>query len=319
MARRTANELASDFRFSATDAGRLALVVTEAAKNLAAHAAGGGELVVQMHTCESHTWAEVYALDKGPGMENVDRCLRDGYSTAGTPGTGLGAIQRVSDVLDIYSVPGSGTVLYARVCCGREAGCHTLPHAAIGSLSVPITGETLNGDTWSFAERPGFWTFMVVDGLGHGPIAEEAAREASAEFEHVRHKTPEEIIGRMHEALRHTRGAAVLAVQIGIETHTAACCGIGNISGKILTEDASKSMISQNGTAGLNARKIQQYQYEAPSGGLLVLHTDGIATHWDLARYPGLASRAPAIIAGLLYRDFARGRDDATVLVARIP
>jgi hypothetical protein len=48
-----------------------------------------------------------------------------------------------------------------------------------------------------------------------------------------------------------------------------------------------------------------------------VLHSDGLLTQWSLDPYPGLSSRRPDVIAGVLYRDFRRVRDDATVVVAR--
>jgi len=50
---------------------------------------------------------------------------------------------------------------------------------------------------------------------------------------------------------------------------------------------------------------------------MLVLHSDGLVSHWSLDAYPGLAARDPSLIAGILYRDFTRGRDDVTVVVAK--
>jgi hypothetical protein len=47
------------------------------------------------------------------------------------------------------------------------------------------------------------------------------------------------------------------------------------------------------------------------------MHSDGLTSRWKLADYPGLSHRVPALIAAILYRDFKRGRDDATILVAR--
>jgi hypothetical protein len=51
---------------------------------------------------------------------------------------------------------------------------------------------------------------------------------------------------------------------------------------------------------------------------MVVMHSDGISARWDLADYPGLRARGPAIIAGVLMRDFARNRDDASVVVAYV-
>ena len=81
---------------------------------------------------------------------------------------------------------------------------------------------------------------------------------------------------------------------------------------------AQTSVVSQPGTAGHLARGIREYTYRWPSGALLVLHSDGVSTHHDLTRYPGLGQRHPALIAGVLLRDAGRGRDDATVVVARV-
>jgi hypothetical protein len=48
------------------------------------------------------------------------------------------------------------------------------------------------------------------------------------------------------------------------------------------------------------------------------MHSDGLTSRWKLADYLGLSHRVPALIAAILYRDFKRGRDDTTVLVARL-
>jgi hypothetical protein len=75
-------------------------------------------------------------------------------------------------------------------------------------------------------------------------------------------------------------------------------------------------MVSLAGTAGHNMRKAQSFDYPYPDG-LVLMHSDGLATGWDLDRYPGLAHAHPTLIAGVLFRDYWRQRDDVTVLVAR--
>ena len=77
-------------------------------------------------------------------------------------------------------------------------------------------------------------------------------------------------------------------------------------------------MVSNNGTVGHVARIIRDFTYPVAAGALLVLSSDGIGTSWRLDAYPGLSQHHPTLIAGVLLRDFSRGRDDATVLVARI-
>jgi hypothetical protein len=52
---------------------------------------------------------------------------------------------------------------------------------------------------------------------------------------------------------------------------------------------------------------------------VLVLHSDGLTSHWKLAAYSGLHVRHAAVIAGVLYRDFRRANDDVTVVVVKEP
>ncbi|MDB5701278.1 MAG: putative anti-sigma regulatory factor, partial [Sphingomonadales bacterium] len=92
-ARRFASDLAALHGFDEQDAGRVALVATELATNLIKHG-GGGELLISWFDDRTGCGIECIALDKGSGMDNVDAAMRDGYSTAGTAGTGLGAVIR---------------------------------------------------------------------------------------------------------------------------------------------------------------------------------------------------------------------------------
>jgi hypothetical protein len=156
----------------------------------------------------------------------------------------------------------------------------------------------------------------VVDGLGHGPLAADAAREAVRVFREQTATDLPEVVRRIHAALRSTRGAAVAVAEAGLAEGVVRFVGVGNIAGTVFADGASRSLVSHNGTAGLEARRIQEFADPFPRGALLVLHSDGLATQWRLERYPGLAGRDPALVAGVLYRDFRRGRDDLTVLVA---
>jgi hypothetical protein len=158
---------------------------------------------------------------------------------------------------------------------------------------------------------------LVADGLGHGSHAAAAAHAAVAAFRKHAALPAGRLLEAIHHALRPTRGAAVAIAELVDGTDTVRYAGIGNVAGVLAGAHGARKMISLAGTAGHEARSIRTFEYELPAGGLLVLHSDGIATHWDLPQYRGLASRHPALVAGVLYRDFARTRDDATVVVAR--
>src|SRR5262245_47884787 len=113
-ARRVVTALARRLGFNEMECGKAALVVSEAAGNVVKHA-GEGELLVRVVANDDTVGLELLLLDKGPGMIDASRCLRDGFSTAGTPGTGLGAIVRMSGFFDLHSLPAVGTAVLIRV------------------------------------------------------------------------------------------------------------------------------------------------------------------------------------------------------------
>jgi hypothetical protein len=265
---------------------------------------------------------EMLAIDKGRGIENISRSFQDGYSTSGTPGTGLGAISRLSTLYDIYSQPNQGTALLAQIWSRRNpVGRQRQPaeRFQIGSVSAAKAGEPVCGDAWGFVELGdrGF-RLTVADGLGHGIFAADASRAAvRIGREHVAEGSVR-LMERIHETLRPTRGAAVAVAEIDSGRGMVRYIGIGNIGGSIVSSSSAvQHMVSHAGTAGHELHRIAEFQYPWDRGGLLILHSDGLSSHWSFDRYPGLMRRHPALIAGVLYRDFRRIRDDATVVVLR--
>jgi anti-sigma regulatory factor (Ser/Thr protein kinase) len=307
-ARRAARRLARDVGMADVGVEQAAIVATEACRNLVMHGRGG-ELVLT--PVAGGAAIDVLALDRGPGIADVAKAMNDGYSTAGTAGQGLGAIARIAAVVDVYSLPAKGTVLLARV--GKAP---RLP-LDVGAVCVAVAGEAECGDAWWVESPGGHPAVLVVDGLGHGARAAEAARAAVTAFEKHAALPVDRMIESLHAALRPTRGAALAVAQMAAAGGDVRYAGIGNISAVLLGSRKVRKMVSLPGTAGHEARTIRTFDYEWPDDGLLIMHSDGIATHWDLGTYPGLAVRHPAAIAGVLYRDFARPRDDVTVVVAR--
>jgi hypothetical protein len=183
-----------------------------------------------------------------------------------------------------------------------------------GAVSTPAPNETVCGDAWSVAEPAGEIMVMVADGLGHGVLAAEASARAVATFDGQGFASPQAFCEESHRALTGTRGAALaLAHVAGGKVRFA---GLGNIAGSLVAPGGvGRGLISQNGTAGLQVRRVQQMDYPWPGGGSLVMHSDGLTGRWSLGAYPGLLRRHPAVIAGVLYRDSLRGRDDATIVV----
>ena len=312
--RRLATALARSAGFAEVDEGRVAIGATEAATNLLKHADGGEVLLRQIEE-RGERGVDLIVLDTGPGITEVPAAMRDGFSTSGTPGSGLGSIARQASFFDLYSGPGVGTVLFARFWANRRAPSEQ--EQLIGGVCVAHPGEEQCGDGWAFVHESGRTTVLVVDGLGHGKGAAEAAERATSVFLSQASGTPVEIMRALHDALRPTRGAAASVARIDRGRHELAFVGIGNVAATVLANGATRSAVSHHGTLGHDVRKFQEFQYPWPPGAVLVLHSDGLMSRWTIDRYPGLRQRHPTIIAAVLYRDARRGRDDATAVVVR--
>ena len=295
-----------------TDTGRVAIVVTELANNVIRHG-DGGELLCGIDR-ETAAGVEIVALDRGRGMADVAACMRDGYSSAGTMGTGLGAVTRMSDTTDIRSRPDAGTVVLARIWRG---GAQAAPsRRQLGIVTVPLAGETVCGDAAALiTAEDGRVGLMVADGLGHGELAAAASQEALRQFRASRLTDPVAALEAVHAGLRQTRGAAVAVAIVDPGQKHVAYGGIGNIAGLIAENGAVRRMMSYNGTAGRGVWKVQAFSYPFQDVPVVVMHSDGLATHWSLDKHPALLKHDPVVIAATLYRDHGRGRDDCAVLV----
>jgi anti-sigma regulatory factor (Ser/Thr protein kinase) len=316
--RRTAQHLAEIHEFDPTLVGRVGIVATELGNNLVRHA-GRGELLIQALCDGSGVTIELVAIDRGPGM-HLDTCMRDGYSTAGTAGTGLGAVLRLSTLFDVYSVAGEGTVIVSRIAKRGPAGSAQSailnPTLEFGAICLAVAGETECGDAWRIAEHSNATAIMVADGLGHGPLAAAASLAAAATFSERPFEPPSEAMQRLHHALSGGRGAAAACAVLDADKAKVVYSGVGNIAGRVINGEWSKGMVSHNGTLGVQLLRKQQFEYDFGRGSRVVMHSDGMSARWAASAYPGLFARHAAVIAAVLYRDHARARDDVTVIVS---
>ena len=327
--RNAALTLAARLGFAEARADQVALAVTEAASNLHKHARQGS-MLLRIGRDSGTPGIEMVTIDAGPGVPDPGAALRDGHSTRGSLGIGLGAIRRLADFYDLYSAAGRSTVLVARFWPPPH---HDQPHRdpaepgpaqpgpaqpgppRFAGLVRPITGETECGDAFGAAETPAGLTGVLCDGLGHGPLAAMAAMEAVTTILDQPGAEPAALVERAHRALGHTRGGALGVVQVAGPVVRFA--GLGNIAAVILADGTRRGMLSVPGIAGHQARTIRQFDYDAPPGAAIILHSDGISARWDPHRLPGLTGRDPLVVAAALLAEAGTRRDDAGVLVLK--
>lgn len=315
-ARYEAQTVAERAGLSTTAAGKLALVATELGTNIVKHA-GEGKILLGLDD-ERPRSVVIAAVDAGGGIASVPAAMRDGYSTAGSSGTGLGAVARASSFVDVYTLPGRGTAVVARVEDEQSpAPPQESTHLGVAGICLPIRGETVSGDAWAAWATRETLSVMVADGLGHGTAASGASVAAIQSFLEAPEDSLDEILLRAHGALRSGRGAAVGVIRLYMSHRRADFSGVGNIAAAIATDDVTRRLVSLNGIVGHEMRKVQTFSYPWGGSSVLIVHSDGVSASWNLEQYPGLLQRDPAMIAAVMFRDGRRGNDDATLVVAK--
>jgi len=332
-ARRAVHRFAADLGFGETELAELDIVVQEIGTNAARYATCGGWLhyTTPLGACPG---LELFYWDTGPGIYDLDRAIRDGVSTSGSLGAGLGAIRRLMDEFEVYStLPVSsrlsltprrtshGTALLTRKWLDRSEDGAT-PVACeearrFGAWSRPHPGEEMSGDAYFMRRRGRQLLLAVIDGLGHGQGAKEAADAAVEQLDEWMGEPLNELLFALHGALRTTRGAVAGIVVIDQEAGRFSYAGVGNILVRVFNAPEHASPVSANGTLGARLGQLRVWSYDWSPAATLVMASDGLSASWDISSYPGLLERSPQLLAGVLMRDYGRHADDATVLVAR--
>jgi anti-sigma regulatory factor (Ser/Thr protein kinase) len=293
------------------------IVVAEIASNILKHG-GGGEVLVMLS--EQPTPAiEIIGIDNGPGITDLTRMMQDGVSTTKTLGQGLGAIKRLSDFLQVYSVKGWGTVLVARFFTKPLPALPPKPTAEIRTILVAKPGEKVCGDGYYVsADRTGI-RVMLGDGLGHGPEANKAVTEAISSFRFCMLKELSEVIRQINTDVKKTRGLVGTVGLYNYKEQRWRLCGVGNIHTRTWTANVSKTYLPYNGIIGHNMpRTINEQLGEPGTDQLLILCSDGIKTRWDMNKYPGIFRYDMSVLASAIYKDHARKTDDMSVVIVKV-
>lgn len=314
--RRLVVHTARGLGFAEQRVAEVALAATELATNAVVHATAGN-VVVRVRRHEGDSALELVLMDGGPGMVDVSDSMRDGMSTSGTLGIGLGAVARLANRFDIHSDPRRGSVSVATF--RRDA--HIADPAPIADgITRPIGGEDLCGDAWSAHRAADRLVVLLADGLGHGALAADASRLAVERFDSDPWRGPVDVLRDVHGALSGSRGAAVSVIDLDLAERVMVFAGVGNVVGRVIGSRADPTgLAAQPGIVGHQMREVRSVTVPIERNDLVVLHTDGLTSKWDLSAHRGVRARSCDVVAALLLREAGLRQDDAAVVVARVP
>jgi anti-sigma regulatory factor (Ser/Thr protein kinase) len=318
LVKKEIHKLVNSIGLTPTRLAETDIVVSELLTNLNKHTSEGELLVKPVLDVYDRPGIEIISIDNGNGIENLAEMIKDGKSTSGTLGQGLGAIRRLSDDFEIYTLPGWGTIVLSRIYNITKAAKQVTTSVGINSLLLPKNGEELCGDSWKSYNHGATVKIIALDGLGHGPEAHKASEKAVKEFTELKGATPSDTIRILHRKIRDTRGAVGLIIHIDSGVNIMASVGLGNISAKIINPDSTKNLFSYNGIIGhtipntINSNSIPWNPHDT-----LIIYSDGLKSRWDMMQLPNILQYDGSVIAAALYKDFSRHSDDLLVMVVK--
>jgi phosphoserine phosphatase RsbX len=187
---------------------------------------------------------------------------------------------------------------------------------AWGAVARPKQNETVSGDVYLVCEQPEARLLVaLVDGLGSGEEAAQAAQAAEQTIRAHAEMSLKELVQLTHIALQGTRGAVIGVLRLDLNKHQAHFVGVGNIGVHVYSQQSIKP-ISKNGFLGFRLPVLLELRYSYNPGDVFVLYSDGISGHfgqdWRInIRHP------PQPIAEYILAGYGKSTDDATVVVVK--
>ncbi|WP_018946310.1 SpoIIE family protein phosphatase [Thioalkalivibrio sp. AKL17] len=300
---------------------RMLLVCQELVTNQMKYARGTG--LVQIWEQRSPEPAlDLFAMDFGPGIADLNQALADGHTTSGTLGKGLGTVRRLADDSDFYSVPATqaagtpwqGTAAWARFRPGDNG--QDEPGPAFGRYLRALHDAPHNGDCADLAvDRHGLrWVHM--DGLGHGVEAATAVAGRCRPGEPG--DSPAEVLHRLSRDLSGSRGAVGIVGEVAAAQRSVRVCGVGDMNAWVVSEGERRGLEMAPGILGHDHRSCEELRLDLPPHALVITASDGIRRNWSLASFPGLWRRHPQLLALVLGQVLGRSNDDKSLLVIRL-
>jgi serine phosphatase RsbU (regulator of sigma subunit) len=190
------------------------------------------------------------------------------------------------------------------------------PSVALAAATRPRRGETANGDAWAAHWHAGVCRVAVIDGLGHGPAAEQAASVALSVLGAAPDLGPAEALAACHAALAATRGAAMSIARIDPARSRLTYAGVGNVEAQLWLGGRLQRPIVHRGIVGAALPRVRALDFGLPDDWCLLMHTDGVSARFALDALAPFTRRDLQALADAVLCGWGRPTDDATVVVA---
>jgi len=317
LARARGERLAQSIGMEKAQVADVAIAISELASNLVKHRVTEGKIIIREIRREGNKGIEVISSDLGPGITEIDIAMADGYSSAGSLGIGLPAVNRLMDEFQITSNVAEGTLVTTRKWVNAKLPYTAMPELELSVFSRPFPGQRYNGDAYFVKRYEDKVIFAVIDGLGHGQYAQEASQAAVDCLENYYRRPFAEIFQLCHKRLKRTRGAAMSLCRVNVKDRIMTHTGIGNVQTRIYASEKVPGPFCINGTLGVAMRMVKVDDYPLPENSIIIMFSDGISGRFSPDNLPGFLTLKAQSLGKRIMDNYARDNDDVTIIVGR--
>ncbi len=188
-----------------------------------------------------------------------------------------------------------------------------------GVAGLAHEGEGRSGDVAVFAPSRRGGLVAVIDGLGHGDAAADAAEAAAEVLRAQVELPPQDLFALCHEELRRTRGAVITLAWFDLEARRMEWTGVGNVEARFVRAGDSgdarhASPVVLGGVVGYNLPQVRMGAIPLEPGDAVVLATDGVEADYSRSLESGIAAQE---LAARVLERHGKGTDDALAAVVR--
>ncbi len=315
-ARKKSRIIAKQIGFNkAEDIEEIAITASELVSNLIKYAKDGKIIITSIEE-QGKKGIQIESIDNGPGIEDVELAIVDGFSTIGSLGFGLGTINRLMDNFNIISRKGIGTHIIVKRWI-KDVIKKVIFPLDFSGVSRPYPGFQVNGDAFIIKRWKENVLISVIDGLGHGPMANRATTIALEYIKKNFDQPLNQIIRGLHIECRHSRGIVIALARFDLINKDVFFTGVGNVEARTFGNKMQETFITQRGLVGRTIPTIRVMKHHWEPGFIMVLFSDGINSRWRWIDYSHLLNEPARFIAYHMLENLAKDNDDATIIVIK--
>ena len=261
---------------------------------------------------------DIFAMDYGPGIDDIKMAQKDGFTTSKTMGKGLGSIQRMADDYDLYSLKDNknwhGVAIWGRFYLNKN---ERPANYQLGQFQRAYHDIAHNGDDIWLNVNKHRVSWLHLDGTGHGEEAYNIVKKVRQVKTDIHGESTRQMLDITARALTDTPGAAGAALKFNISTRQIEYSAVGDMRMTIIHNNQLTDLEVSSGVLGDVSRSYNSQSVTSGSHELFISASDGIRRNWKLEDFPGLWEKHPQLVCFLLGNRKGRNSDDQSMIALK--